>query len=61
MQYFYRTQTLTTLAITMNGIGDLGAKYLAEALSINKVSYNLNSFLNYSILVFIIDTYNINN
>ena len=43
----------------MNNIGDLGAKYLAEALLFNKVCRNVNWLVNYSTLPFIIDTYNI--
>ncbi len=42
----------------MNNIGDQGAKYLAEALLFNEVCHNINSFVNNSILPFIIDTYN---
>jgi hypothetical protein len=58
MLRLYRIKTLTTLMIAMNNIGDQGAKYLAEALLFNEVCHNASSFINCSILLLIIDTYN---
>jgi hypothetical protein len=37
VQYWYVLQTLKTLNLWMNGIGEEGTKYLVEALMINNV------------------------
>jgi hypothetical protein len=58
MLYLYLIKTLKTVLIGLNNIGDQGAKYLAEALLFNEVRQNVNSFINYSVLPFIVDTYN---
>lgn len=56
MNYFL--QTLTTLYIAENHIGDLGAKYLADALQTNRVILTgITLFILYSFL-FDIDTTN---
>ena len=47
IQCYYLTQTLTTLILYLNQIGDQGAQYLADVLQINTVRqfFYLNRYL----------------
>ncbi len=49
---FYFTQTLTTLSLNGNGIGDKGAGYLGEALRRNTVREKLFRYLSCSIVCY---------
>jgi Ran GTPase-activating protein (RanGAP) involved in mRNA processing and transport len=53
MYDFLFTQTLTELSLQSNGIGPLGAQYLANALQQNKVTYHSVSYLAYASFLFI--------
>jgi hypothetical protein len=50
-------QTLTTLDISVNNIGDKGVEYLVRALQSNTVRHILGSSITYQLLCVNIDTY----
>lgn len=54
---YYLIQTLITLDLYENQIGDIGVKYLSEALKTNMVREKLSSSLTYSYLLFHTDTH----
>ena len=51
------TQTLTTLGLSRNKIGDTGAKHLAGALKVNRVSDLFLGLRGYSMVAIVIDTH----